>query len=509
LKIFDVESQPEWHGRPELHRAIGQVYGRSDTGLLRALIPALLTMLTLASCGGGGASGAAVVTAPASTAALGGFVSGLTGSGLALSNNGGEPTVVSTNGGFVLATGLAQGDSYSVTITSQPADPVQSCMILDDSGTGTIATDNVAMIAVVCESPGRFLYVTAQQGSVTTDNLSAYSIDSTTGALTAVATYPYVVGSTPAGITVDPGSRFVFVAVSGYTDIAAYAIDRSSGALGSVAGSPFTVPRPGAPPDVLPLAVAVDPSGQFLYVAGDGGIGSLSTYTGSVSVFNINATSGALTALPSSPYASGFYPEGVVIDPSDRFVYVGYYNLTLSAAYISAFSRDAATGALTAVAGSPFLTAQPFAGDFYGAQLAVNPNGKFLYVGQVAIDPTGHFAYTSGTVTAYAIDSGSGALTPVSGGVVTGSTFSINAYSINSSTGALTLVPGSPYATGGGTDFLGSIAVDPSGAYCYAVGQLLGNIFVYAIDPASGALTALAGSPFPGSAAQDSIVVSK
>jgi 6-phosphogluconolactonase len=449
------------------------------------------------------------VTAPPSTAALGGFVSGLAGSGLALSNNGGEPTVVSSNGAFVLATGLAQGDSYSVTITSQPADPVQSCMILDDSGAGTIATDNIAMIAVVCESPGRFLYVTAQQGAGTTDNLSAYSIDSATGALTAVATYPYVIASTPAGVSVDPTSRFVFVAVNGYTDIAAYTIDRNSGVLSSVAGSPFTVPRPGATAVALPVAVAVDPSGQFLYVAGEGGIGNLSSYTGSVSVFNINATSGALTALPSSPYASGYYPEGVVVDPSDRFVYVGYYNLTLSAAYVSAFSRDATTGALTEVAGSPFLTAQPFAGDFYGAQLAVNPNGKFLYVGQVALDPTGHFAYTSGTVTAYAIDAGSGALRPVSGGAVTGSTFSINGYTVDPSTGALTPLPGSPFATGGGFDFLGSIAMDPSGAYCYAVGQLLGSIYAYAIDPASGALTALAASPFPGSEAQDSIVVSK
>ena len=107
-----------------------------------------------------------------------------------------------------------------------------------------------------------------------------------------MAAYPLPLGSAPAGIAVDPSSRFAFVAVYGYTDIGAYTIDGNTGALTAVAGSPFTVPRPGATMSgaVLPTAVTVDPGGQFLYVAGAGGSGNLATYTGTVSGDTMSGT---------------------------------------------------------------------------------------------------------------------------------------------------------------------------------------------------------------------------
>jgi hypothetical protein len=54
-----------------------------------------------------------------------------------LSNNGSDNLTVRTNGGFIFAKPLSNGDSYNVTITTQPNNPVQTCSILNGSGTAT------------------------------------------------------------------------------------------------------------------------------------------------------------------------------------------------------------------------------------------------------------------------------------------------------------------------------------------------------------------------------------
>jgi 6-phosphogluconolactonase (cycloisomerase 2 family) len=71
------------------------------------------------------------------------------------------------------------------------------------------------------------------------------------------------------------------------------------------------------------------------------------------------------------------------------------------------------------------------------------------------------------------------------------------AFSVDPSTGALSPVPGSPfpgqsYVGGGGVN---SIALHPNGKFLYASGFFLG-ITGYAVDQSTGALTQLADSPF-------------
>src|SRR5258708_26193718 len=69
----------------------------------------------------------------------------------------------------------------------------------------------------------------------------------------------------------------------------------------------------------------------------------------------------------------------------------------------------------------------------------------------------------------------------------------------NTATVALTVVLGSPFSTVG---FPTSVAVDPSGRFVY-VGDAsgLGEVLAYTIDPTSGALAPIAGSPFTSHAA--------
>jgi 6-phosphogluconolactonase len=89
--------------------------------------------------------------------------------------------------------------------------------------------------------------------------------------------------------------------------VAAYTINSSTGALTTVTGSPFS-------PSPNPSSVAVTPSGQFIYVT---------SYTsGDISAFRINPATGALTSVTGSPFSAGQNPYSVAVDPSGKFVYV-------------------------------------------------------------------------------------------------------------------------------------------------------------------------------------------
>ena len=73
-------------------------------------------------------------------------------------------------------------------------------------------------------------------------NVSAYTINSSTGALRAVAGSPFAAGGGPYSVTVDPSGRFAYVANSGDDTVSAYTINSSTGAL---RWSPVRPSRPG------------------------------------------------------------------------------------------------------------------------------------------------------------------------------------------------------------------------------------------------------------------------
>jgi alpha-tubulin suppressor-like RCC1 family protein len=105
----------------------------------------LLAILTVAvsfalvSCGSS--------TAP-TTFSIGGIVSGLSGTGLVLQDNGGDNLPININGSFTFATALASGSVYRVTVLTQPTNPAQTCTVpLGGSGTATSA---VVTAQVVC-----------------------------------------------------------------------------------------------------------------------------------------------------------------------------------------------------------------------------------------------------------------------------------------------------------------------------------------------------------------------
>ncbi len=98
-----------------------------------------------------------VACSSAVTYTIGGSVSGLTGSGLGLQDNGRDNLSVSGDGTFTFATPAPGGGSYNVTVYQQP--PNQICPIANGSGT---ANANVTTIQVNCTSSESVLYTFGQ-----------------------------------------------------------------------------------------------------------------------------------------------------------------------------------------------------------------------------------------------------------------------------------------------------------------------------------------------------------
>lgn len=106
------------------------------------------------SCAVANASGTAPTTNVTSVSvncstgafSVGGTVSGLQGSGLQLRNNGGDDLAIASNGSFTFATPLASGNTFEVTIATQPNRPSQTCTVADGSGTvgGDVRTVKVS-----------------------------------------------------------------------------------------------------------------------------------------------------------------------------------------------------------------------------------------------------------------------------------------------------------------------------------------------------------------------------
>ncbi len=104
----------------------------------------ILTALFVASCSGvpGGNSGSGSGSGTGSTFPISATVTGLSGSGLVLQNNGKDNLAISTNGTFTFKTPVS---TYAVTVLTQPSNPTQTCTVTGGTGTATAAVTSVAV----------------------------------------------------------------------------------------------------------------------------------------------------------------------------------------------------------------------------------------------------------------------------------------------------------------------------------------------------------------------------
>lgn len=158
------------------------------------------------------------------------------------------------------------------------------------------------------------------------------------GTFSPVAGSPFAAGGFEHGLTLNPGASRLYVADFGPDTISGYSID-GSGVLTPLAGSPFAA-------TVEPIEVLTDPSDSFLYATNDN--------AENIAGFSIDG-SGGLTPLAGSPFASDATgPAGLAMDPMGDFLYVANGGFSGSAD-VSVFTI-ALDGSLTPIAGSPFAT---------------------------------------------------------------------------------------------------------------------------------------------------------
>jgi 6-phosphogluconolactonase len=444
---------------------------------------ALLSSLLFVACGGGGSS--QPPPPPTSqTYTVGGSVSGLMGSGLTLVLNGSTNLPVSASGTFTFPSQLASGASYAVTVGTQPAGPVQDCTV--SGGSGSIAASNVTSVAVAC-STGEIAYVTGT-GTSGSFTLSAYTVNLPGGTLTPLAVGPYDLTYSPVAVTPNPAGTFLYVTTLGTTidvgTIEVFAIDATTDALTPVSGSPFAT-------SLQLNGLVIDPAGQFGYAP--------VSNSGTVAVYALDATTGAPTPITGSPFACA--PAGattsVVLDAAGQHLYASYFgNQGLPAGdnenmVICAYDIDPDSGALTAVAGSPFDSGLADLN-----QLAIDPTGTLLFA--VGASGLAEFTLADGVLTAVPgspFSAGGNpelvAVDPVGPFLYVGDeqtpSAQIFGYSINTTTGALTQVSGSPVLNGDGP--VAPLTVDPSGTLIYLNEVSSSDIIVYTVDTQTGAIT--------------------
>ncbi len=195
---------------------------------------------------------------------------------------------------------------------------------------------NTNSVVVTTTPPTTTTLPATPSGCPANGTISGFSISSS-GVLAPVAGSPFLAGTTPTGIAIDPTSRFLYATDSVQNQLIAYDI-LAGGALQPLINGPFTT-------GTFPVGVTIDPRGEYLYVT--------DFNSAAVNEFTINQSTGS----PSAGAANSFgtkqpYPTCVVVDPAlGRWLYTSDFS---TPGNITAATLNPDTGALGGVQNSPF-----------------------------------------------------------------------------------------------------------------------------------------------------------
>ncbi len=234
------------------------------------------------------------------------------------------------------------GDSFSVS--GQPTNSIRAYSI--DTTTGALqngpvltSTSTYSLSAQAIDPTNSYLYAaTVLSGSI---DVSVYSINSSTLALTEISGSPFLVANTDPGqeynlsLFTTPSGNFLYAVVInnfGNSEVTVFSSDSVTGSLAPIAGSPFPIG------DVS--TAMLHPSGRFLITVARGS---------AISVFAVDPMNGTVSVSPASSTTISSYAGQTLVDPSGQFL---LFNDSYSTA--SSFSIDSSTGSLTLITGSPF-----------------------------------------------------------------------------------------------------------------------------------------------------------
>jgi 6-phosphogluconolactonase len=322
-------------------------------------------------------------------------------------------------------------NSSDATISMYTADSCTGALTPTGSGTIPTGVDNGFNAESMAIDPtGKFLYV-ANLGSNATDaaTVSMFTINPSTGVLSAISPSQVPAGFYPQGITAS--SKFVYTANSDDNSVSMFTINSSVGSLTPLSPSETLVPPvfTSRSLESSPGFVTVSPSENFLYVTDQ--------ENGSISTFSINSETGTLSATTPAGVLAGAYPWKLTFNPAGTFAYSADEDI----GNVWMYSVDTATGTLTQ---NPEILVPAGSQPSY---MAVHPSGKFAYV----------VNRYDGTVSMYTINADTGTLVPNAPGTVQAGSW--------------------PY----------SIALNAAGTFAYVGNQSDGTLSIYTIN-ASGVL---------------------
>jgi len=341
-----------------------------------------------------------------------------------------------------------------------------------------------ALILTACLDPaGLGLERVASAPPVDERNLFVYLLEDADGEglgrLTPVTGSPFTSGGRfddVESLSAAVARRLVFLGNSVTHTISVLQIDTTTGTLTRVPGSPFVAEG---------MAPAETAEHGSLLVVGNAGSATLSS-------FRVAGDGGLLRTAGSPVPTNGGLLEGMALDPAGRLVFVNDADLD----HVAVFAVSA-SGTLTPVAGSPF------GGVFLPDEVVTHPDGRTIFVTN----------RSQASISVFAV-SLAGALTPISAspfaapagftayehcvltsdGTLLFAGFEIPpavvAYHV-APDGSLNLVAGTPVLLGtpgpGGPE---GMAVDPTNRLLVVTDHIADRLHVFAID-AGGGLTAV------------------
>jgi 6-phosphogluconolactonase len=286
----------------------------------------------------------------------------------------------------------------------------------------------------------RFLYaaneVSRYQGQ-SAGSISAFSVDAASGQLKLLNQVSSR-GPGPCHVAIDKTGKWLFAANYNGGSVAAFPV-HDDGTLGEASafvqhsGSSVNPERQGGPHAHV---ATLSPDNRFILVADLG--------SDQVFVYRLDPTKGGLAPNdpPFAKVAPGSGPRHVTFRPDGKFTYV--INEMMST--VTTFRYDAGRGSLQELQTLSTLP-QGFTGNNSTAEIAVHPNGKFLYASNRGHD----------SIAIFQIDRANGTLTAAG-----------------------------QVSTQGKTPR--SFAIDPTGAYLLAANQDSASVVVFRIDQKTGGL---------------------
>ena len=246
--------------------------------------------------------------------------------------SGAQSVVIHPSGKFLYVANSGQGEN-DVSLFDIGSDGTVS-EVSPRTSVGTLP------FLLAMDPAGSYLYV----ANALSNNISVFSIDASTGILSPVTGSPFSINLSPKNMQLAPSGKFLYVSAPSQPTGVVAVFSVNAGALSLVA---FTLTA-----DNNPAGLAIDPSGSFLYTA-NATASSISIYCIAPAPCETGTPgpSGTLQQVPQSPLADTFqHPVALIVDPTGKFLYVANQGSN----NISTYSITSGTGFPVAITDSPF-----------------------------------------------------------------------------------------------------------------------------------------------------------